>query len=105
MTASDRAYMLREIKALFEGFKSEITSMVKKDRKDLYDALVGIGLIDSEEELWTKRDVMQKYGISRGTIDNMMKNGQLPFVKKGRSKSSPVFFRPADVRIAFFDKT
>ena len=104
MTASDRAFMLREIKSLLEEFKTEITSMVKKDRKNLYDALVGIGLIDSEEELWTKKDVMLKFGISRGTIDNMMKNGQLPFVKRGNSKSAPVCFRPADVREAFFDK-
>lgn len=104
MTQAEVSTLLREVKNIMAAFREELTSMVKKDRKELIEALKGIGLIDPEEELWTKKDIMVKFGVSRGSVEAMMKNGILPYIKRGNSKNSPVRFRPADVRIAFLDK-
>ena len=104
MTNAESSSLLKEFKNMMVSFREEIATMIKKDRKELIEALKGIGLLDPEEELWSKKDVMSKYDVSRGCIEAMMKNGTLPYIKKGTSKSSPVRFRPADVRIALLDK-
>lgn len=103
MRAAEAISMMNEMRRILNSFKEELAADRRRERKELIEMLSGFGLIEPEEELWTIKDLMTKFGVSRGTIYKMMKNGTLPFIRLGNSKNSPVRFRPVDARAAFME--
>ncbi|MBD5306789.1 MAG: hypothetical protein HDS14_04075 [Bacteroides sp.] len=93
--------MRRLMDEMREQIKIEIRDQVKAASRDLYEVLTGLGVIEPEETLWTKSDIINRYNVSLSTINNMMAAGTLPYSKTGGSQQARVRFRPADVRIAF----
>lgn len=91
--------ILSEIKSLREEIKNDI----KAECRNIEEKLIGLGIMESEDEYWSEKDIMRKFGVSRTKIWNMRKSGILPFVKLGTGKNASVKYRPADVRIAFAD--
>lgn len=89
-----------EVKSLREAIKEDI----KAECRNIEEKLIGLGIMESEDEYWSEKDIMRKFGVSRTKIWNMRKSGILPFVKLGKGKNASVKYRPADVRIAFADK-
>ena len=105
MTSTEIKLIRAEVRSTVKDLLSEMLLDVKREMKGhhqhLIEVLRGYGLLDAEEELWTKKDVMVKFGVSRAKIDRMMQEGTLPFVKLGSSRQATVKFRPVDTRIAF----
>lgn len=89
-----------EVKSLRQAIKEDI----KAECRNIEEKLIGLGIMESEDEYWSEKDIMRKFGVSRTKIWNMRKSGILPFVKLGKGKNASVKYRPADVRIAFADK-
>lgn len=91
--------ILSEIKSMREGIKNDI----KAECRNIEEKLIGLGIMESEDEYWSEKDIIRKFGVSRTKIYNMRKSGILPYVKLGTGKNASVKYRPADVRIAFAD--
>ncbi|MDE6537170.1 MAG: hypothetical protein K2M13_03935 [Muribaculaceae bacterium] len=91
----------RLMEEMREQIKGEIRAEIKAASRDIYDVLTGLGVIEPEEKMWTKADIIKKYCVSKTTVEKMMTEGVLPFCKDGNTQQSRVRFRPADVRIAF----
>ena len=49
------------------------------------------------DELVCKKDVLKILGISMNTLDLLMKNKRLPYIKLGNGKSSGVRFFKKDI--------
>lgn len=91
--------LLTEVKSMRENIKNDI----KAECRSIEEKLIGLGIMESEDEYWSEKDIIRKFGVSRTKIWKMRKSGILPFVKLGTGKNAPVKYRPADVRIAFAD--
>ena len=105
MTAAERRAILCDFKKLYselrDEIKAEIRIQVRAVSHEICDVLIGQGVLEPEEKLLTKAQVMKMYGVSKTKLEDMMKTGILEFIKLGDSKQSPVRIRPADARIAF----
>lgn len=86
-----------------ELVKAEMRAQIKAVSNEIHDLLIGLGVLEGEEIVYTKRQVCQKYMVSKSKVEYMMADGTLPFKKLGDSKQARVVFRPADCRIAFED--
>lgn len=69
-----------EVKSLREAIKEDI----KAECRNIEEKLIGLGIMESEDEYWSEKDIMRKFGVSRTKIWNMRKSGILPFVKLGK---------------------
>lgn len=107
MTATEIKFLRQEIRCIVKETMAEVFSGMKDElnghQKSMINILQGFGILDSEEEFWTKKDLMVKFGVGKSKIESMMREGILPFVKLGNSKQSCVKFRPVDARQAFTD--
>lgn len=92
--------LMAEVKSLRESIKNDI----KAECRSIEEKLIGLGIMESEDEYWSEKDIIRKFGVSRTKIWKMRKSGILPFIKLGEGKNAPVKYRPADVRIAFADQ-
>lgn len=91
--------LLNKIEALVDELRKEM----HQNNKKIIDALVGQGILDLEEEMWSIEDTATKLKLSRRTIIRMIEDGRLPATKMGNAKNSPVRIRPADARQAKAD--
>lgn len=105
MTNSEKTVLFSEMKRIVseirEEIKAEIRREVKAASKELYEVLTGLGVIESDEKLLTKAQVMKMYGVSLSKVNRMMADGTLPYEKTGDAQQAHVTFRHADARIAF----
>lgn len=95
------AALLKELLTEVQSLRAELKKDIKAECRNIEEKLIGLGIMESEDEYWSEKDIMRKFGVSRTKIWNMRKSGILPFVKLGEGKNASVKFRPADVRIAF----
>lgn len=103
MTAYEKKVIFDEIQRMMTKIKdelrSEISQEIKKGNRDLHDILIGLGIMDPDEKLLTKAQVMDKFNIGKTKLEQLMADGTIPFTKSGNSQQSRVTFRYADVRI------
>lgn len=105
MTPHERRAIFADLKLVFEEFKKdvrrEIAQQIKASSKQIYEVLTNQGIIECDERLISKAQIMKMYNVGRTKIEKMMKDGTLPYEKSCDSAQGRVMFRPADVRIAF----
>lgn len=101
MKADPTIVLIKELRAEILMLREELKQSIKRECRAIEEKLIGLGIMENEDEYWSEKDIVRKFGVSRTKIFNMKKAGILPSVKLGESKNSPVKYRPADVRIAF----
>ena len=103
MTATEKKIIFDEMRRMMSDFKEEIKreirSEMKQGNRDLRDILIGLGIMDPDEKLLTKAQVMETFRIGKTKLEQLMADGTIPFSKSGTSQQSRVTFRYADVRI------
>lgn len=105
MTGNEKRLVFIEMKQIMEQFKEEMKTQFKLELqaavRQIHQSLTGLGVITPDEKLLSKSQVAEMYGVSRMTVQRMMNNGTLPFIKNGDSKQSHVAIRHIDAMIAF----
>ena len=95
--------LIKSLYAEVKSMREELKQDIKAECRNIEEKLIGLGIMESEDEYWSEKDIMRKFGVSRTKIWNMRKSGILPVVKLGKGKNATGKYRPADVRIAFAD--
>lgn len=108
MNRADRKALLTEMKSAHEKFREELKAemriILRSACHEICEVLRGQGVLEPEEKLLTKKQVMKMYGVGKTKLEDMMASGKLPFIKEGEHQQSPVKIHPADARQAFEGK-
>ncbi len=87
------AEIRREIRSLKDGVHERIDVAVKAVK----DAFQGFGILDPDEEMWTEKQVCERYHIERKTMYRHRKAGRITGYKYGKGKNCKIYYRKADV--------
>ena len=105
MTVLEKRAILSDFRAIIDDLRAEIKCEIRREikeaSKEIYAVLTNQGIIEPEERVLTKAQLMEMYNVGKTKIESMMADGTLPFIKSGDSRQSRVTFRWADARIAF----
>lgn len=83
----------REVRELKDGVHSRIDFAVKTVK----EAFQGFGILDPEEEMWTEKQVCERYHVDRKTMYRHRKAGRITGYKYGKGKNCKIYYRKADV--------
>lgn len=105
MTVLEKRAILSDFRAIIDDLRAEIKCEIRREikeaSKEIYAVLTNQGIIEPEERVLTKAQLMEMYNVGKTKIESMMADATLPFIKSGDSRQSRVTFRWADARIAF----
>lgn len=105
MTVLEKRAILSDFRAIIDELRTEIKCEIRREikaaSKEIYAVLTNQGIIEPEERVLTKAQLMEMYNVGKTKIESMMADGTLPYIKSGDSRQSRVTFRWADARIAF----
>lgn len=83
----------REVRELKDGVHTRIDTAVKSVK----EAFQGFGILDPEEEMWTEKQVCERYHVDRKTMYRHRKAGRITSYKYGKGKNCKIYYRKADV--------
>lgn len=83
----------REVRELKDGVHTRIDTAVKSVK----EAFQGFGILDPEEEMWTEKQVCERYHVDRKTMYRHRKAGRITGYKYGKGKNCKIYYRKADV--------
>ena len=68
----------KEVRELKDGVHTRIDCAIRSVK----DAFQGFGILDPEEDMWTEKQVRERYHVDRKTMYNHRKNGRITGHKK-----------------------
>ncbi|MCM1505279.1 MAG: helix-turn-helix domain-containing protein [Muribaculum sp.] len=89
--------LIAELREDIRNHRDDIDRKIDSVTRSVKDAFQGFGILDPEEEVWTEKQVCEKYHKSRKTMFNYRKEGKIPYHRIGVGKNSSVRYRKADV--------
>lgn len=95
--------MITEMREEIRGQREDLHKKIDSVAKSVKDAFEGFGILDPDEDVWTEKQVCERYHKSRKTMYNYRLEGKIPYHRKGTGKNSSIRYRKADV-IDFFAK-
>lgn len=89
--------MLNEIRREVKDLKDGVHSRIDVAVKNVKEAFQGFGILDPEEEMWTEKQVCERYHVDRKTMYRHRKNGSITGYRHGKGKNCKIYYRKADV--------
>ena len=83
----------KEARELKDGVHIRIDSAIR----NVKDAFQGFGILDPDEEMWTEKQVCERYHVDRKTMYNHRKAGRITGYKSNKGTNSKVSYRKADI--------
>ena len=87
----------KEVKELKDGVHTRIDGAIRSVK----DAFQGFGILDPEEDMWTEKQVRERYHVDRKTMYNHRKSGRITGHKNGSGRNCKIYYRKADVMELF----
>ena len=87
----------KEVRELKDGVHNRIDGAIRSVK----DAFQGFGILDPEEDMWTEKQVLERYHVDRQTMYNHRKSGRITGHKNGTGKNCKIYYRKADVMELF----
>ena len=89
--------MLTEIRREVRDLKDGVHNRIDHAVKSVKDAFQGFGILDPEEEMWTEKQVCERYHVDRKTMYRHRKAGRITGYRSNKGTNSKVSYRKADV--------
>ena len=93
--------MLREIQAEMRELKDGVHKRIDSAVRNVKDAFQGFGILDPEEDMWTEKQVCERYNVDRKTMYTHRKSGRITGYKTGTGRNCKTYSRKADVMELF----
>ncbi len=93
--------MLKELKTEMRAIKQVVDTKIEVVAKTVMDAFQGIGILDPDEDMWTEKQVRERYHVDRKTMYNHRKSGRITGHKNGTGRNCKIYYRKADVMELF----
>lgn len=89
--------MLTEIRREVRDLKDGVHDRIDDAIRSVKDAFQGFGILDPEEEMWTEKQVCERYHVDRKTMYRHRKAGRITGYKSNKGTNSKISYRKADV--------
>lgn len=66
--------LIKSLYAEVKSMREELKQDIKAECRNIEEKLIGLGIMESEDEYWSEKDIMRKFGVSRTKIWNMRKS-------------------------------
>lgn len=89
--------MLAELRNEINNLRNGVDHKIDSVAKSVKEAFQGFGILDPDEDVWTEKQVCERYQVTRKTMFNYRSEGKIPYIRKGEGKQSSIRYRKADV--------